>query len=1106
MLGAMAGSFNPMRSYSVFLRVILLNLGGPLTAVLASSPGSLPDLLPFQPSGWSDKLVVATSAGTTTDSMTLTSADILYVDWAVLNNGSASTANSFTVALYLDGVLRTSWSCAALPAQYYTYIQDYALGWLSAGSHILQIAADSTGVIVESNESNNSYTKTITVSAALPAIRVAPLSVSFTGAPPSTVQSFSSSPSSSVTATSSSGTGSNQVSSTGADKLVDPLQIMQEFTNGPTIAVVVNVAGAAAQVAATDFRSRRSVQALQQEILKAQRQVLNSIPGAHLKLRHRFENLTSFSADVTAAGLIALQQHPQVLSIEPVYQLEPHLAQGIPLIHGTTYRSTYNGAGVAIAICDTGIDYNHQHLGGGGFPNSKVIGGYNFGDNNSDPLANGQAHGTACAGIAAGGPGTVGDYIGGVAFNAKLYALKITSGSTGNATSDALTAAWDWCVTHKNDNPSFPIVAISTSFGGGRYYTSCDTAVPSMTTAAQNAVAAGITVLASSGNDGYCDSIAWPACISSVIAVGAVYDASFGDFLPCLNAASCVSKIATSGCTTGYYCDDSTAADRVTSYSNSASILGLLAPGNDCYTLDISGAAGYASDDFYPSFGGTSAASPYAAGAVACLQTAAKALTGSFLSVDDVASRLISFGDAITDNKSGIAKPRINLEQAILSLPNSSQTFRVYNDGAGPLQINGVTTDAPAPWISVAPNVPFEILGKSYQDVTVTPDFTQAPAGQSAVRLIVNSTDSGNSPYPNGVYVTLLNTNNTPPTISAISAQLTSANVATGPIGFTVNDAETPAASLTLSASSSDTNLVPVANIAFGGSGTNRSVTVTPAANHSGSCGVTITVSDGNLTASSSFYLKINAVVAGESIFYNNSSFDGNDANPNSKDDNAIAGDKAALLLGSVGSFANCTSYSRGINGIMVDIAGLPGTPSGWDFQFKIGNDNNPSGWVLAPAPSAVAIRPNAGTNGSDRVTLVWPDRVIQKQWLEVTVLATTNTGLASPFVFFFGNAIGATDAAATGEADVLINDALRILNSLQVGVSVINPFDIDRDGSVLINDALISLNNLSAGPQALQWIDLSQVVLSSSFGQSKASTALLVSPKIERSGFLPAQ
>ena len=51
---------------------------------------------------------------------------------------------------------------------------------------------------------------------------------------------------------------------------------------------------------------------------------------------------------------------------------------------------------------------------------------------------------------------------------------------------------------------------------------------------------------------------------------------------------------------------------------------------------------------------------------------------------------------------------------------------------------------------------------------------------------------------------------------------------------FTVGDVETAAGSLTVSGTSSNTTLVPNANIVFGGSGANRTVTVTPAANQTG--------------------------------------------------------------------------------------------------------------------------------------------------------------------------------------------------------------------------------------------------------------------------------
>ena len=122
-----------------------------------------------------------------------------------------------------------------------------------------------------------------------------------------------------------------------------------------------------------------------------------------------------------------------------------------------------------------------------------------------------------------------GDYIGGVAYDAKLYALKITYDATGGSAYESdMIEAWEWVVTHQNDNPSYPIMVISTSFGGGYYTSHCDAASPGMTTAAANAVAAGITLFVSSGNDGFYDGTGWPACITHVNSVGAVYDANLG--------------------------------------------------------------------------------------------------------------------------------------------------------------------------------------------------------------------------------------------------------------------------------------------------------------------------------------------------------------------------------------------------------------------------------------------------------------------------------------------------------------------------------------------------------------------------------------------------
>lgn len=401
-----------------------------------------------------------------------------------------------------------------------------------------------------------------------------------------------------------------------------------------------------------------------------------SVPG--LTVTQRFSYQFGFAARVTPDALELIVDHPSVIRVEKDWELEPHLRQGIPLMSADVPRLSYNGSGISIAICDTGIDSSHPRLGGGGNPifNDKVIGGRDTGDNDNDPRPHptlGNAHGTASAGVAAGDLDSVGDYIGGVAPGAKLYDLKISIGNGGSASSSSMIAAWEWAVTHQNDDFNNPIMIINTSFGGGQFSSACDSVAQAMTTAAANAVAAGITLFVSSGNDGYCDSMGWPACISFVNSVGAVYDDNIGQPGFCVAAESCANKQPHSGCPTGWAAfESSTAADQVTAYSNSASFLTFFAPSHNAYTTDIVGSGGYTSGDYFDSYGGTSAASPYAAGAAAVLQSAAKALTGNYLTPDEVRRYLTTYGDLITDGKVAVTKPRINVARAIDALTPSS--------------------------------------------------------------------------------------------------------------------------------------------------------------------------------------------------------------------------------------------------------------------------------------------------------------------------------------------------------------------------------------------------------------------------------------------------
>ena len=452
-----------------------------------------------------------------------------------------------------------------------------------------------------------------------------------------------------------------------SSKLINPQSVLSEFSDGkPTSRIIVNLRKPAQVSTPLNLRSGKIRKQLSTDVNSAISRVVTGISAQEITITNRFRYVYGFSAQVTLKSLQTLVANLDVVSIEKDFIVYPNLAQGIPLMNATTARSNYSGSGLSVAICDTGIDYTHSRLGGGGFPNAKVIGGYDCGEDKSDPM-DGNGHGTACAGIVAGDLGTVGDYIGGVAYGAKLYALKISNtASGGSAYTSDMIEAWEWCVTHQNDDPNNPIMIISTSFGGGRYYSVCDSSSIAMTAAAANAVSVGMTLFVSSGNDGYCDSMGWPACISHVISVGAVYDARFttSSIGWCVASDSCASKISTWGCSTGWYSSQEAQSDRVIVYSNTASFLGLLAPSNWATTTKLGGS--YYNTAY--GFGGTSAACPYAAGAAACLQSASKTINGSFLSPSDVESKLIDSGDSITDEKVAITKPRVNVGAAVALL------------------------------------------------------------------------------------------------------------------------------------------------------------------------------------------------------------------------------------------------------------------------------------------------------------------------------------------------------------------------------------------------------------------------------------------------------
>jgi hypothetical protein len=142
-----------------------------LALLVVSFAQAQPNLTPYKTSGWSDKIVVATAPGATdtsaVDAAVLRPTDTLYLNWAVDNDGSESATARFFVAVFVDGVLWNGnayfYADPPLAAHDHAFWTDKRFGSLSVGIHSIQILADSTGAVAQSNESDHTYTRTIEI-------------------------------------------------------------------------------------------------------------------------------------------------------------------------------------------------------------------------------------------------------------------------------------------------------------------------------------------------------------------------------------------------------------------------------------------------------------------------------------------------------------------------------------------------------------------------------------------------------------------------------------------------------------------------------------------------------------------------------------------------------------------------------------------------------------------------------------------------------------------------------------------------------------------------------------------------------------------------------
>ena len=375
----------------------------------------------------------------------------------------------------------------------------------------------------------------------------------------------------------------------------------------------------------------------------------------------QFQGLPLMAIEVDADGLRALEALRGVVAGVEEDRLQfPLLAQSVPLINGDeAWTAGFDGTGTIVAILDTGVAKSHAFFGGRvvaeacfstSDPALGIVslcpGGVDGPGNNTalncSTAVGGCDHGTHVAGIAAGG--TTGASGSGVAPGAKIIAVKVFSQANNSflcggppscigAFSSDVIAGLSHVFNSRNDFPGLSIAAVNLSLGSQELFTAnCDS--DSHKPAIDQLRAAGIATVVASGNDGSTDAMSSPACISSAVSVGST-----------------------------------TKTDAVSFFSNSASFLGLLAPGGD--------ASGGAGDilSAVPGGGfarktGTSMSTPHAAGAFAVLRQAVPAAT-----VTQLVQALQMTGQPIFDGRNGITTPRIDVLAALDDLVPTAVEF-----------------------------------------------------------------------------------------------------------------------------------------------------------------------------------------------------------------------------------------------------------------------------------------------------------------------------------------------------------------------------------------------------------------------------------------------
>jgi len=305
---------------------------------------------------------------------------------------------------------------------------------------------------------------------------------------------------------------------------------------------------------------------------------------AGLEVRRVYRLVHASALEATSQGIMALEQHEDVERVWLDLPVHICLNDSVPIIRAPqVWDAGFKGAGVKVAIVDTGIDPDHPDFAG------RILTTQDF---TGEGARDNHGHGSHVAGIVAGaGTASEGTYRG-VAPEASIMAAKVLRGDGSGMMSDVM-AGVEWAV-----DQGARVINLSLGSSGP-----CD-GTDALSATVDAAVGEGVVVCVAAGNDGPgASTVGSPGCARRVITIGASVSAP--------GAVDSIADFSSRGPTS----DGRVKPD-------------LAFPGVDIVSCRAQGTSmGTPVDERYTRASGTSMATPHATGVVALLLQAFPDLT-----------------------------------------------------------------------------------------------------------------------------------------------------------------------------------------------------------------------------------------------------------------------------------------------------------------------------------------------------------------------------------------------------------------------------------------------------------------------------------------------